>query len=83
MSALILPTQLPLFTGTDEAALYHPKGGGGFFSLLYQVEQSSKKFQRSYKLADMPEVLRRLDYGRNTWISQACCLPTSTPIKAR
>lgn len=71
MSALIFPTQLPLFSGTDEAALYHPEGGGGFFSLLTQNTPEGSKYQRSYKLSAMPEVLNLLDYSRNTWISQA------------
>lgn len=71
MSALILPRQLDFLAEFDESAAIHPPGGGGFFSLLYQTELGSKKFQRSYKLADMPEVLSRLDYSRNTWISQA------------
>lgn len=71
MSALILPEQLPLFTGVDEAALYHPPSGGGFFSLLLQNSPGQKKFQRSYKLREMPQVLELIDYSKDSWISQA------------
>jgi DNA-binding CsgD family transcriptional regulator len=71
MSALILPAQLPLFSGTDEASLYHPPSGGGFFSLLLQKGPGQAKFQRSYKLRDMPQVLELIDYSKDSWISQA------------
>lgn len=71
MSALIIPSQLPLFSGTDEASLYHPPSGGGFFSLLLQNAPGQKKFQRSYKLREMPQVLELIDYSKDSWISQA------------
>ena len=71
MPALILPRHLPLFTGSDEAELYHPAGGGGFFSLLTQEKAGAAKNQRSHKLADMPTVLEGLDYRKNVWLSQA------------
>lgn len=71
MSAIILPKQLPLFSGTDEASLYHPPSGGGFFSLLLQKGPGQAKFQRSYKLREMPQVLELIDYSKDSWISQA------------
>lgn len=71
MSALIIPSQLPLFSGTDEASLYHPPSGGGFFSLLLQKGPGQAKFQRSYKLREMPQVLELIDYSKDSWISQA------------
>lgn len=71
MSALILPNsgQFALFSASEEAQLYHPDGDRhGFFSLLYGAH---KKTQRSYPLSQMHQVLRLVDYTRDTWISQA------------
>lgn len=71
MSALILPNSQISFSGFDEAELYHPPLGGGFFSLLLQNGPGQKKFQRSYKLREMPQVLQLIDYSKDSWISQA------------
>ncbi len=70
MSALILPgdRQFEIFSANDEAQLYHPGDRHGFFSLLFG---SHKKTQRSYSLSEMAQVLKLVDYTRDTWISQA------------
>lgn len=70
MSALILPgdRQFEIFSANDEAQLYHPGDRHGFFSLLFG---SHKKTQRSYPLSEMAQVLKLVDYTRDTWISQA------------
>jgi len=70
MSALILPGdgQFEIFSANDEAQLYHPGDRHGFFSLLFG---SHKKTQRSYPLNEMAQVLKLVDYTRDTWISQA------------
>lgn len=71
MSALILPgdRQFRLFSAAEEAQQYHPTGDRhGYFSLLYG---SHKKTQRSYPLSHMHQVLKLVDYSRDTWISQA------------
>lgn len=71
MSALILPgddRQFEIFGAAEEAKLYHPGDRHGFFSLLFG---SHKKTQRSYPLSEMAQVLKLVDYTRDTWISQA------------
>lgn len=71
MSALILPgddRQFEIFGAAEEARLYHPGDRHGFFSLLFG---SHKKTQRSYPLSEMAQVLKLVDYTRDTWISQA------------
>jgi hypothetical protein len=63
--------QLDLFDPLAEASYYHDISRFGFFSVLYQVPDTNRKHQRSYRLPDMPEVIRLLPKDRDTWISQA------------
>ncbi|MHD0650915.1 replication protein [Pseudomonas aeruginosa] len=66
--------QLDLFDGFDEANLYHPDDGSGFFSLLWKDGQSKRQW--SYRVSEMAKVLNLVDYQRDTWISQAeFCAP--------
>ncbi len=61
--------QLPLFSGADEAQMFHDIGNHGFFSILVDVH--GVKRQSSHRLIEMPTVLNRIDKRRDTWISQA------------
>lgn len=63
--------QINLFDFQSEASLYHDISQFGWFSILHKPHDSDKKLQRSYKLPDMPEVLRLLPKDRDTWLSQA------------
>ena len=70
MSALLQEkNQLSLFGMSEEVQLYHDSQRHGFFSILQNVK--STKRQRSYKLAEMPQVLSLLDPSRDSWMSQA------------
>lgn len=59
--------QLQLFNEYDT---YHDTARPGFFSILAS-DQNNSKYQRSYKLVEMPKVISLLDKTRDTWISQA------------
>lgn len=59
--------QLKLFNEYDT---YHDTARPGFFSILAS-QQDGSKYQRSYKLVEMPRVISLLDKTRDTWISQA------------
>lgn len=61
--------QLPLFSGADEAQMFHDIGNHGFFSILVDVH--GVKRQSSHRLIEMPTVLNHIDKNRDTWISQA------------
>ena len=61
--------QLPLFSGADEAQMFHDIGNHGFFSILVDVH--GVKRQSSHRLIEMPTVLNHIDKRRDTWISQA------------
>lgn len=67
MSALPQRKQYDLFNETEG---YHDITKPGFFSILAS-DQNNSKYQRSYKLVDMPQVISLLDKTRDTWISQA------------
>lgn len=70
MSALLQEkNQLSLFGMSEEVQLYHDSQRHGFFSILQNVK--STKRQRSYKLAEMPQVLSLFDPSRDSWMSQA------------
>lgn len=60
--------QLSLLNREDEANSYH-QSDTGYFSLLYGT--TTGKNQKSYALADMPNVLAMVDPNRDTWMSQA------------
>lgn len=62
--------QQSLFSGVEEAGLFHNSGRDGFFSLL-TADQFGAKNQDSYRLHQMPFVLEHLDASIDTWISQA------------
>jgi len=62
--------QLALFEANDEANTYHSPTRPGFFSLLTATAGGEKR-QESYRLTDMPVVLRAVDPTRDTWLSQA------------
>jgi len=62
--------QLALFAADDEASTYHNSTRVGFFSLLVAANGGEKR-QDSYRLTDMPVVLRAVDPTRDTWLSQA------------
>jgi len=62
--------QLALFAADDEASTYHNSTRVGFFSLLVAANGGEKR-QVSYRLTDMPVVLRAVDPTRDTWLSQA------------
>lgn len=61
--------QLPLFSGADEAQMFHDIGNHGFFSIL--LDARGRKRQSSHRLIEMPTVLNLIDKSRDTWISQA------------
>ena len=63
------PYQVPLFSPTQEAEMYHRTDSGGYFSLLINV--AGRKRQFSYPTVQMPAVLGMVDANRDTWISQA------------
>jgi hypothetical protein len=63
--------RLRLFRPADEAGTYHDHVRHGFFSLLVANGEGGDKKQESYRLSLMPVVLSRLDYSRDTWLSQA------------
>lgn len=63
-------SQLALPLGSAEPYTYHDVHRPGFFSVLVQGPDGSRR-QRSHKLEHLPEVLRHLDPTRDTWISQA------------
>lgn len=73
MQNLTFQEQFELFDSLSEAQLYHSDPDRhGFFSMLYRkLDGSGKKYQRSYRLSDMPTVLDLVDRTRDTWISQA------------
>jgi len=54
----------------QEYDTYHNQALPGFFSILAS-QQDGTKYQRSYKLVEMPQVISLLDKTRDTWISQA------------
>ena len=62
--------QQSLFSGVEEARLFHNSGREGYFSLL-TADQFGAKNQDSYRLHQMPFVLEHLDASVDTWISQA------------
>jgi len=62
--------QLALLEANDEANTYHSPTRPGFFSLLTATAGGEKR-QESYRLTDMPVVLRAVDPTRDTWLSQA------------
>jgi len=64
-----LSTLSPLMTRLEEATSYHDTDRQGFFSILCGSRYSKK--QKSYKLAEMPDVLADLDPTKDTWMSQA------------
>ena len=61
--------QLPLFSGADEAQMFHDSERKGFFSIL--VDVNGNKRQSAHRLSDMPKVLSLIDPNRDTWLSQA------------
>ena len=61
--------QLPLFSGAEEAQMFHDKERNGFFSIL--VDVNGNKRQSAHRLGDMPKVLGLIDPNRDTWLSQA------------
>jgi hypothetical protein len=61
--------QLKLFDQLTEASLYHDDQKGGFFAILTGDGRSKK--QRSYRVADMHNVIPLIDTSINSWISQA------------
>ena len=70
MSALLQDNQQKsLFSIHEEAELFHSSERHGFFSILQSVHGTKR--QRSYKLAEMPQVLSFLDKTRDSWMSQA------------
>lgn len=58
---------LPL--AREEALAYHDTQRAGFFSLLVQGADGKRR-QKSHKLEYLPEVIKRIDPARDTWISQ-------------
>lgn len=71
MTALLKVKQLQLFSALDEAQNYHDTQRHGFFAILQSQHAKASKLQRSYKLAEMPQVLDLLDKSRDSWMSQA------------
>ncbi|MCQ2032240.1 replication protein [Stutzerimonas zhaodongensis] len=73
MSNIEFQKQFELFDALSEAQLYHSEPDRpGFFSMLYRnSDGSGKKYQRSYRISEMAQVLSLTDYSRDTWISQA------------
>lgn len=68
--ALIQPRQIELF-GREEMT-YHDVSRPGFFSILQDPgDRGGQKQQSSYRLTELPRVIRLLDKTRDTWISQA------------
>ena len=61
--------QLSLFSGAEEAQMFHESGRAGFFSIL--VDVNGNKRQSSHRLTEMPNVIELIDKNRDTWISQA------------
>lgn len=61
--------QLPLFSGAEEAQMFHDMERNGFFSIL--VDVNGNKRQSAHRLGDMPKVLGLIDPNRDTWLSQA------------
>lgn len=61
--------QLPLFSGAEEAQMFHDTERNGFFSIL--VDVNGNKRQSAHRLGDMPKVLGLIDPNRDTWLSQA------------
>ena len=61
--------QLPLFSGVEEAQMFHDSSRAGYFSILADVR--GKKRQSSHPLTAMPTVLGLIDATCDTWISQA------------
>lgn len=61
--------QLSLFSGAEEAQMFHDSGKIGYFSIL--VDKNGQKLQSSHRLIEMPAVLNLIDTSRDTWISQA------------
>jgi len=55
----------------DEAHTYHDTARVGFFSLLVTTDADGTKRQDSYRLTDMPTVLKAVDKRYDTWLSQA------------
>jgi len=64
-----LSTLSPLMSRLEEATSYHDTDRQGFFSILSGNKYGKK--QKSYKLADMPNVLANLDPTQDAWMSQA------------
>ena len=61
--------QLSLFSGAEEAQMFHDSERNGFFSIL--VDVNGNKRQSAHRLGDMPKVLGLIDPNRDTWLSQA------------
>lgn len=61
------PQQLPLFS---EINYYHDTSRRGFFSILASRGAGAKQ-QRSYRLEQLPEIIKLLDRKNDTYISQA------------
>ena len=61
--------QLSLFSGAEEAQMFHDSSRAGYFSIL--VDVNGQKRQSSHRLSDMPNVIELIDKTRDTWISQA------------
>src|SRR5690554_4474114 len=61
--------QLSLFSGAEEAQMFHESGRAGFFSIL--VDVNGNKRQSSHRLTEMLNVIELIDKNRDTWISQA------------
>ena len=61
--------QLSLFSGAEEAQMFHDSERNGFFSIL--VDVNGIKRQSAHRLGDMPTVLGLIDPNRDTWLSQA------------
>ena len=61
--------QLSLFSGAEEAKMFHDSERKGFFSIL--VDVNGNKRQSAHRLGDMPKVLGLIAPNRDTWLSQA------------
>ncbi|WP_420588259.1 hypothetical protein [Bacterioplanoides sp.] len=72
MAALVKQLDIN-FPAEFEVAGYLDDSRWGTFSVLYKPKGSSRAYQRSYKLCDLPSVLKMIqqDKTKDYWISQA------------
>lgn len=66
----VVSTRFAQMTALEEASLFHKHSQGGFFSMLVQHPDKTKR-QTSYPLVDMPKIINSVDQNYDTWMSQA------------